>query len=111
MATRKQQRSKLKQKQRRALRSVKNRTPTPYPRTAIRHQSYMNVSETWVNGRGRRNVVAIRNGTGEKRVERLGPEGEVLGMQTRPLTPAEQRHILQGTFVPGLWRNCQLGDC
>jgi hypothetical protein len=75
------------------------------------HQTYMNVSETWANGQGRRNVVTIRNGRGEKRVERLGPRGEVLGRQKRILAAPELRQILQGKFVPGLWRNCRLGQC
>jgi hypothetical protein len=85
-------------------RRVQNRTPTPYP--AI-HQ-YMNVTQTWKNGEGRRNTVLIRNGKGTKRVERLGPRGEVLDVQNRPLTGPERNQILQGQFIPGLWRNCRL---
>lgn len=103
MATRKNKR----------VRSIKGRKPTPYPRAphAEIHQSYMNVSETWANGQGRRNIVTIRNGKGEKRVERLGPSGEVLEVQNRPLSAPERQEILRGKFVPGLWRNCRLGQC
>ncbi len=101
MATRKQKRMRL--------RSVKNRKPTPYPYKV--HQSYTNVSETWVNGQGRRNIVTIRNGKGQKRVEKLGPGGEVLEVQNKPLSFPERKQILSGKFVPGLWRNCKLGIC
>ena len=104
MATRKQKQKRMK--------SVKNRTPTPYPRISQQtHQSYTNISETWVNGQGRRNVVTIRNGKGQKRVERMGPRGEVLDTTTRSLSPPERNQILRGKFVPGLWRNCRLGSC
>ncbi len=75
------------------------------------HQSYMNVSQTWKNGQGRRNTVIIRNGHGEKRVEKLGAQGDVLEMQAHPLSPTEIQTILKGRFVPGLWRNCRLGSC
>lgn len=92
----------------RKLRKVKNRTPTPYPKI---RQSYMNISQTWKNGHGRRNTVMIRNGQGTKRVELLGAEGQVLKSQTRRLTGKERAHILRGTFIPGLWRNCRLGSC
>ena len=71
----------------------------------------MNVSETWAKGQGRRNIVSIRNGKGHKRVERLGSRGEVLDTKNRSLTSPERNQILRGKFVPGLWRNCQLGQC
>ncbi len=68
----------------------------------------MNVTQTWKNGQGRRNTVIIRNGTGVKRVEQLGAQGEVLETMTRPLTSMEKRTILEGKFIPGLWKNCRL---
>ncbi len=68
----------------------------------------MNVSQSWKNGVGRRNTVLIRNGQGVKKVERLGPQGQVLETKTRKLTAPEKSQILQGQFVPGLWRNCTL---
>ena len=82
------------------------RKPTPYPK--VFSSSYMNVSQTWKNGEGRRNTVMIRNGQGIKKVERLGNEGEVLETKVRKLTPPERKEILEGRFVPGLWRNCTL---
>jgi hypothetical protein len=97
------------QKKHRKLRSVKSRTPTPYPR-AILSQSYMNVTQTWKNGVGRRNTVMIRNGKGIKRVEEFGTHGKIKE-QTRKLTGAEKEQILQGQFIPGLWRNCRIGSC
>jgi hypothetical protein len=89
---------------------VKNRTPTPYPRTTI-SQQYMNVSQTWKNGQGRRNTVIIRNGKGAKRVDLLGAQGQVLKSKTRKLTAPERTQILRGKFIPGLWRNCHMGAC
>jgi hypothetical protein len=102
----------------------KTRPPTPYPRAAAQsqqsqsqqqqqhetHVSYMNVSQSWSPGQGmKRNTVTIRNGRGVKRVERLGPQGEVLEIAERPLSQMERQHILQGKFIPGLWRNCKVG--
>ena len=101
MATRKDKRKNKK-------RSVKNRIPTPYPKV---HSAYVNVSETWINGQGRRNIVTIKNGKGHKRVERLGLRGEVLDTKNKPLTAPERAKILEGRFVPGLWRNCTVGQC
>lgn len=87
--------------------TLKSRKPTPYPRV-FSTSSYMNVSQTWKNGEGRRNTVMIRNGQGVKKVERLGTQGEVLETKTRKLSSPEKSQILQGRFVPGLWRNCTL---
>lgn len=71
----------------------------------------MNVSQTWKNGQARRNIVVIRNGQGIKQVDVLGPNGLPVKTQTRRLTKAEKTQILEGQFVPGLWRNCRLGSC
>jgi hypothetical protein len=106
--TRKHKQGKQSKQPKQRKQSLKNRTPTPYPRI---HQTYMNVSETWKNGQGRRNTVVIRNGKGTKRVEQLGSRGEVLETKNRPLTAPERTHILEGRFIPGLWRNCKLGQC
>jgi hypothetical protein len=95
-------------KAKRTLRKVRNRTPTPHPRI-FATQSYMNVSQTWKNGQGRRNIVQIRNGKGIKQVEVLGSQGEVTKSKTRRLTPQESQQILRGKFIPGLWRNCCVG--
>jgi hypothetical protein len=89
--------------------TLKTRKPTPYPKPLVLStQSYMNVSQTWKNGEGRRNTVMIRNGQGVKKVERLGPQGQVLETKVQKLTTPEKSHILAGRFVPGLWRNCTL---
>lgn len=70
------------------------------------HREYMNVSETWKNGEGRRNTVLIPNkGPAIKRVEVYRPGGKKT-TKTRKLTAAEKKMILAGTFIPGLWRNC-----
>ena len=70
-----------------------------------KNRSYMNVTQTWKNGVGRRNTVIIRNGKGIKRVEEFGPHGEIK-QKTRKLTKSEKAKILQGKFIPGLWKNC-----
>jgi hypothetical protein len=93
----------------RKLKTLKSRKPTPYPKPRVfSTTSYMNVSQTWKNGEGKRNTVMIRNGQGVKKVERLGLEGEVLETKVRKLTTPERKEILEGRFVPGLWRNCTL---
>lgn len=94
-------------KTRKQKKTLKSRKPKPHPRV-FSTSSYMNVSQTWKNGQGRRNIVMIRNGKGIKKVERLGPQGEVLETKVQQLTPPECKEILEGNFVPGLWRNCTL---
>lgn len=84
--------------------------PTPHPRV-FSTQSYMNVSHTWKNGKGQRNTVVIRNGQGVKQVDMLGANGQPVKTQTRRLTKAEKAQILEGQFIPGLWRNCRIGSC
>ncbi len=69
-------------------------------------REYMNVTETWKNGEGRRNTVVIRNGgPAVKRVDIIHANGKK-STKTRKLTGAEKKKILSGTFIPGLWRNC-----
>lgn len=70
---------------------------------------YTSVQERWVNGKGKRNVVTIRNrGPAQKRVEVFDATGRITKSKTRKLTKAEKSKILKGTFVPSLWRNCRL---
>ncbi len=88
-------------------RKLKQKKRPVHPRV-VAHQSYMNVSQTWKNGVVRKNTVVIRNGKGIKRVEEFGPHGEIK-KQTRKLTDTEKSQILQGQFIPGLWKNCRVG--
>ena len=71
------------------------------------HRHYYSVSQKVVNGKGQRNIVHIENnGPAVKVVEKLGSRGQVLKRKTRKLTAKEKKKILNGVFVPGLWRNC-----
>lgn len=71
---------------------------------------YYSVNQKIVNGKGQRNIVKIETKgeqqTAVKVVEKLGAHGRVLKRKTRKLSAKEKKDILQGVFVPGLWRNC-----
>ena len=60
---------------------------------------------------GIRKSVSIKNGIGMKKVEKLGEKGAIVSSKTRKLTKEEINNIEGGNFVPGLWRNCKLGNC
>jgi hypothetical protein len=73
---------------------------------------YHSVQTKWVNGKGQRNTVNItRKGKAIKKVEVLGTNGRVVKSKTRKLTLKEKKQILEGVFVPKLWRNCRFGTC
>jgi hypothetical protein len=73
---------------------------------------YFSMTQKIVNGKGQRNIVQINsNGPAVKIVEKLASTGKVLKRKTRKLSTKEKKAILQGTFVPGLWRNCTFGNC
>lgn len=60
---------------------------------------------------GIRKSVSIKNDLGMKKVEKLGKDGAIVSSKTRKLTKKEINNIREGNFVPGLWRNCKLGNC
>jgi hypothetical protein len=57
---------------------------------------------------GTRNTVSIKNGKGMKKKEALGRAGRVIEAKTKKLSRNEVAKIMNGTFVPGLWRSCGL---
>ncbi|NBY39870.1 MAG: hypothetical protein EBQ66_02955 [Flavobacteriia bacterium] len=58
---------------------------------------------------GTRNIVTIKNGKGKKVKESLNKEGNVIERNAKTLKKKEIEQIKSGTFVPGLWKNCQIG--
>lgn len=80
------------------------------------HVFYESVTTNWSSTpkgkvHGTRNTVTIRNGKGYKIKQALNAQARVLETQKRALKPAEIKAITDGTFVPGLWRNCALKNC
>jgi hypothetical protein len=73
-------------------------------------QQYVSVQAKLVNGSGQRNTVIIKNGKATKTVEKI-QNGRVKQKKTRKLSPSERKKVLEGTFVPDLWKNCKLGSC
>jgi len=57
---------------------------------------------------GTRNIVRIKNGKGEKTKEALNAAGKVIEKRKQTLKKKDVAKIVNGKFVPGLWRGCTL---
>jgi hypothetical protein len=51
-------------------------------------------------------VVSIKNGKGYKLREVLNKNGKAMNRTRKALNKSEIRHIMNGRFLPGLWKNC-----
>jgi len=52
---------------------------------------------------GKRTVVNVKNGVGEKSLEVLGKNGKIIKTNTHKLKAKELSEVKQGIYVPGLW--------
>ena len=55
---------------------------------------------------GQTNIVEIDNGKGYKVKETLNESGDILTSVKKRLQKDEIHSIMNGQFVPGLWRDC-----
>jgi hypothetical protein len=51
-------------------------------------------------------VVSIKNGKGYKLREVINKKGKAINRTRKALNKSEIRHIMNGRFLPGLWKNC-----
>ena len=75
---------------------------------------YESVTTNWSSSpksgkvHGTRNIVRIKNGKGVKTKEALNAAGKVIEKRNQTLKKKDIQKIVNGKFVPGLWRNCTL---
>jgi hypothetical protein len=75
---------------------------------------YESVTTNWSSSpksgkvHGTRNIVRIKNGKGVKTKEALNAAGKVIEKRKQTLKKKDIQKIVNGKFVPGLWRNCTL---
>jgi len=55
-------------------------------------------------------VVSIKNNKGYKLREVIDPSGKPVNRTRKALNKKEVRHIMNGQFLPGLWKGCGSGS-